>query len=219
MAENFKIPEKFTKEWFRYIKDYYKWHIIIFVAAVVAISFFVYGKLSAAKPDINIAMAGNIVIQPDNEDMFHLKLEEMVNDLNGDGKKKVFRPMYYIFTDALRNGIDYETAMTQKLSIEFMSQRTYLFILDSAMAERYSNLPDTAFLKTEKWAENISDDMLFKDDFKRAYGVSLKNSSLLKECGINGEDMYLFIRILTNHNEENDLQDEEAIRIAKELIK
>ncbi len=219
MAENFKLPERFTKEWFKYIFDYYRWHIIITVAVIVAVSLFVYGKITAVKPDINLAMAGNIVLQPENEDMFQLKLDKMVKDVNNDGKTKVFRPMYYIYDKSTQTGVDFESAMSQKLSIEFMSQRTYLFVLDKTMAERYSNLPDTAFLKTEKWAGEHLEEELFKDAYGRNYGVSLKDSKILKECGIDGSDMYLFIRILTDHNEENDKKYEESIRFAKELIK
>ncbi len=219
MADTFEKPEKFTKEWYKYIWYYYKWHIIATVFVVVSLSFFIYGKITATKPDLRIAMAGNIVIQPENEDKFQLMLDESVKDINRDGKTKVFRPMFYIYYGSTQTGADYQLAMGQKLSIELMSQDTFLFVFDKELAGHYTNLPDAAFLKTEKWAENISEELLYKDEYGRAYGVCLKESAMLKEAGIDGRDMYLFIRCIINHEENRDALYNESLRMAKEIIR
>ncbi len=219
MADTFEKPEKFTKEWVKYIWYYYKWHIIVTVFIIVSLSVFIYGKFTATEPDIKLAMAGNIIIQPENEDKFQMLLDERVKDINNDGENKVFRPMFYIFYGSTQTGADYQLAMAQKLSIEFMSQETFIFILDGEQAKHYCNLPDTSFLKTEKWAENVSEDLLFKDDYGRNYGVSLKNSKILEECGIDGSDMYLFVRMISNHEGNRDALYEESLRMAKEIIR
>lgn len=219
MAETFKKPEKFTKEWIKYIWHYYKWHIIGTVFVILSVISFVYGKITATQPDLRIAMAGNIVIQPENEDKFQLMLNEKVTDINGDGKTEVFRPMFYIFYQSTEMGADYQFAMSQKLSLELTSQETFLFIFHDNIVRQYMGAPDAAFLKTEKWAENIPDDLLLKDEYGRAYGVSLKNSTMLKECGIDGSDMYVLIRAITNHEENRDVLYQESIRMAKEIIK
>lgn len=219
MAETFEKPKKFTKEWIKYIWHYYKWHIIATVFVILSVISFAYGKITAIQPDLRVAMAGNIVIQPENEDRFQMLLDQKVTDINGDGKTKVFRPMFYIFYQSTETGADYQYAMTQKLSYELTAQETFLFILHDNIARQYMSVSDAAFVKTEKWAENIPDDMLLKDEYGRAYGVSLKESKMLKECGIDGSDMYLFVRAVTNHEDNRDAIYKESVRMANEILK
>jgi len=219
MAEKFEKPEKFTKAWWGYIRDYYKWPIIITLCVIIAIGYYVYEKSTEIDPDIKIAMAGNIVLDPVAEDEFQLALDNMVMDLNGDGETKVFRPMYYIYAGSTQTGADYQLAMSQKLSLELTTQETFLFVFDKELGTQYINLPDSAFLKTEKWAENIPDELLLKDSYERSYGVSLKNSKVLKKCGIDGSNLYLTIRLCTKDGAEYDALYKESIRIAEELIK
>lgn len=216
MTQKFDKPERFTKEWWKYVRDYYRWTIITVIAVIIAVSTFVYGKLTKTEPDIKLAMAGNIVLQPENEDKFQLLLDQSVNDINEDGKKQVFRPMYYIYYGATQTGADYQLAMSQKLSVELMAQEAFLFVFDKELANHYVNLPDAAFLKTEKWAEGIPEALLLKDSYGRAYGVSLKNSSMLEQAGIDGSNMYLFIRLCTN--DEAKPKYEESVRLAGKLI-
>lgn len=219
MAEKFDMPKPFTKPWWKYVWDYYKVHIFVVLFIIGGISYFVYEKVNQSGADINFAMAGNIVIQPENEDKFQAVLNDMVEDINKDGKKKVFRPMFYIYAGSTQTGTDYYAAMSQKLSIEFTSQKTFLFVLDKTMADGYVELPDSAFLKTYEWAGDIPKERLHTDSYGRNFGVNLKDSKILKECGIDGSDMYLFIRICTDTSDEARARYDESLRIAGELIK
>ena len=219
MAEKFEKPQKFTKAWWGYVCDYYKWPIIITLCAILGVCYYAYEKSTEIHPDIRFAMSGNIVLDPVAEDLFQDRLDSMVKDINGDGKTKTARPMYYIFLESTHTGAEYQSAMSQRLSLELSSQETFLFVFDKSLGDHYINLPDNAFLKTEKWAGELSPESLMQDAYGRNYGVSLKNSRILKECGIDGSDLYLMVRICTKDGEEYDNKYEESLRIAKELIK
>lgn len=219
MAEKFDKPEKFTKAWWKYIWDYYRIHIFVVVFIICGVSYFIYEKSTQTSPDINLAMAGNIVLQPEDEDNFQAALDGLVSDINSDGKTKIYRPMFYIYTGSTQTGADYYTAMSQKLSIEFTAQKTFLFVLDKTLADGYVSLPDSAFLKTYEWADGIDKERLHVDSYGRNFGVNLKGSKFLRDCGIDGSDMYLFVRICTDNSEEAKAKYEESLRIAKELIK
>ena len=219
MAEKFEKPQKFTKAWWGYIGDYYKWPIILTLCAILGVCYYVYEKSTEIHPDIRFAMSGNIVLDPVAEDRFQEKLDGMVKDLNEDGKTKIARPMYYIFLESTHTGAEYQSAMSQRLSLELSSQETFLFVFDKSLGDHYINLPDSAFLKTEKWAGDLPEGQLLSDAYGRSYGVSLKDSRILKECGIDGKDLYLMVRICAKNEPELKNKYEESLRIAKEIIK
>ena len=61
MAEKYgEVPPKFTKKWWEYFWDYYKWHVIITVVAVLIASVTIVQCATRPKYDMNVVYAGHM---------------------------------------------------------------------------------------------------------------------------------------------------------------
>ena len=61
MAEKYgEVPPKFTKKWWEYFWDYYKWHVIITVVAVLIASVTIVQCATRQKYDMNVVYAGHM---------------------------------------------------------------------------------------------------------------------------------------------------------------
>ena len=69
-----------------------------------------------------------------------------------------------------------------------------------------------------EYAADTNAEVLRSED-GTGYAVSLKDSTLLKENGIYCDDLYLLVRVNNENDEKNTQSHEDALRIAKELVK
>lgn len=220
MAEVYGVkPKMFTKEWWPYFWMYYKWHTVIAVIAIFGIAMGIYQKATEVKYDLNLTyMAQNIVIGENGEQELIKALEPKMSDANGDGEVHLYIDQINITGDEAQIYLDMD--LRTKHDMEFGNEFSYLFVYDAKefqFIDNSGNL-DEAYIDISEWAGDIGEKAVLSGD-GGTYGVSLKDSKIMKQCGIDSDDLYVFIKNDSIDKEKNKIAEENAIILAKELIK
>ena len=219
MAEKYgTVPPKFTKAWWGYFWDYYKWHVIITVAAVVIAAVTIVQCANRPKYDMNVIYAGHMNYSDEEIEKMQNLLSEYIEDIDGNGKKSIFfQPL--MFSDGAGNE-EYDYAIQTKLDFTFTDDYTFVYLMDEVEAKLYIQRKSNAdtFENVNKYAADTSAEVLRSED-GTGYAVSLKDSALLKENGIYCDDLYLLVRVNNENDEKNTQSYEDALRIAQELVK
>ncbi len=212
MAEIFKIPKAFTKEWYEYVWDYYKWYIICGIVAILLAVFTYFDAKNTVKYDANINFVATGVITSEKAEIIAAKCAESSDDLNENGRVDISFTQLN-FTEENRNNSEMNYALTQKLMTLFASPDEIVFIADSYMLEQLKKMDseNEIFVLPSEWApQNVVED----DEL----AVSLAESTVFKELGIDSSDMYI---MLARADYEDGLNKDEinARKIAEFLIK
>ena len=215
MAEKYgEIPKLFTKAWWEYFWDYYKWHTIAALAIVLIAGVTVYHKITEPKYDFNISYSAAYSINDESEMKFREKLAEFVTDSDGDGKDGVAINQITFIEGTQEPQVEY--TMITRLQLEITDKNTLLYIFDDSKARYLIDNPsmEGAFLEATEWLETQTDDEKKLQSNGKAYAVRLDGSKILKDCGINSENLYIAVR---NHTEDIDDETKEKIADAKSI--
>ena len=221
MAEMFEKPKKFSGEWFRYVWDYYKVHILVTVAVIALIAVTVVEVLNTVHYDVNINYIASNVLSFDVSDNLANKAAEQIEDGNGDGEKHVSVTQLN-FTDEAMQNANQIMALENKLMTVFASEDEMMFLFDEAMLKDVLDMSATegVFVPVSQWADgDLSEELLYEYG-GGVYAVNLKNSAILKEMGIDASDMFVAVRM--NYKPEDEkLQKsfENCVTLANSLIK
>lgn len=221
MAEMFEKPKKFSGEWFRYVWDYYKVHILVAVAVIALIAVTVVEVLNTVHYDVNINYIASNVLSFDVSDKLANKAAEQIEDGNGDGEKHVSVTQLN-FTDEAMQNANQIMALENKLMTVFASEDEMMFLFDEAMLKDVLDMSATegVFVPVSQWADgDLSEELLYEYG-DGIYAVNLKNSAILKEMGIDASDMFVAVRM--NYKPEDEkLQKsfENCVALANSLIK
>lgn len=221
MAEMFEKPKKFSGEWFRYVWDYYKVHILVAVAVIALIAVTVVEVLNTVQYDVNINYIASNVLSFDVSDNLANKAAEQIEDGNGDGEKHVSVTQLN-FTDEAMQNANQIMALENKLMTVFASEDEMMFLFDEAMLKDVLDMSATegVFVPVSQWADgDLSEELLYKYG-DGIYAVNLKNSAILKEMGIDASDMFVAVR-MNYEPEDEKLQKsfENCVALANSLIK
>lgn len=206
-----EIPKKFTSKWFEYVWDYYKIHITVAVLLIAAGIYTWYAISHRTVYDLTVCFAGDNVISAEANENFCRALEEIIEDVNGDGQKNV----RIIETSVSENTVDYEyaQALETKFYLELQTGDTYLYIISEERADRLS--ADTSaeglFEKTENWCGKTAD----KDFF-----INVGGSELLTSSGVLYGDLYAGVRNFRadESGEQNELKRKNAVLAATAIL-
>ena len=221
MAEMFEKPKKFSGEWFRYVWDYYKVHILVTVTVIALIAVTVVEVLNTVHYDVNINYIASNVLSFDVSDNLANKAAEQIEDGNGDGEKHVSVTQLN-FTDEAMQNANQIMALENKLMTVFASEDEMMFVFDEAMLKDVLDMSATegVFVPVSQWADgDLSEELLYEYG-GGVYAVNLKNSAILKEMGIDASDMFVAVRM--NYKPEDEkLQKsfENCVTLAHSLIK
>ncbi len=213
MAEKIVLPKAFTKEWFSYVWDYYKYHILIGIAVIVLAVYTVIEISTDVKYDANINYVSTDTITQESADYITDACKEICFDLDGNEEVNISLSQLN-FTEENAKDASMYSALMNKLMATFATEEEYIYIVDEKMMANIINTQSTEglFLPINKWAGTKSADDV--------YGISLANSSILKKIGIDASDKYIMIRECYNTKDEGlQLKQENAINISKFLIK
>lgn len=221
MAEVYgEKPKIFTKEWWPYYWLYYKWHTIavLFVAMLVVIALVECAKKEVY--DLRITYFGQSYYEESMWDTVENTLEADIKDVDGNGEKNIgILPLVIVDN---KEYIEQNTASYLKHDAEFADGLMYLFIYDKKELElrMEDDFVSESFIETDEWLRNeVASDKLIYDKNNKSYAVSLKDSSILKSAGINGDDLYVLIKNDTEAAEKNPKARKNAIIAANKLIK
>ena len=180
------------KQKLAYFNDYYRNKIIAVIILLGFIFSLLYTILSP-KPEVVASIA---VI---NDYLDDEKMEEFTKELSSylelqEGKQEVQIDDTY-FLEA--TGMGNEIANTQRLVARFTSGDINIVMADRAKFDEFAN--SGTFTKV---SEVLDSTISYEDRLtSNGYGISLKNSKLLKELG-SGQDE-LILGVLSNADEEN----------------
>lgn len=213
-------PKKFTKEWWPYFWDYYKWHTIVVVAVIFAIVITVAQVRSQEKYDASLVTAGKILYTDEAKTKLKSNLDKIINDVDDNGTKSVIIEQLAFSLDD--EDAQYAGAMQTKFDLKMQTDETFAFVVDKEQLERSFSMTELegCFAKVDEWlTESIDETDIYKCDGV-GYAVNLKNSKLLKDLGINGENAYAFLRYnYKTDKPELEKQYENAKMILNELVK
>ena len=221
MAERIDKPKKFSSGWFRYVWDYYKVHILVTIAVVALAAVTVAEVMNTVRYDVNVNYIASNVLSFEVSDNLANKAAEQVEDSNGDGEKHVSVTQLNFTDEAMQNGSQI-MALENKLMTVFASEDEMLFLFDETMLKKVLDMSATegVFIPVSQWADTeIAEDLLYKYG-GGIYGVNLKNSTILKELGIDVSGLYVAVKM--NYKPEDEkLQKsfENCVVLANSLIK
>ncbi len=219
MAEKYgTVPPRFTKDWWGYFWDYYKWHVIITVVAVVIAAVTIVQCANRPKYDMTVVYAGHMSYSDKETEKLQEILAQYITDVDGNGKNSVFfQPL--MFSDSAGNE-EYDYAIQTKLDFTFTDDCTFVYLMDEVEAKLYMQRKkiDETFENTDLYAGDTNAQILRAAD-GTGYAVNLKDSALLRENEIYCDDLYLLIRVNNENDEKNTQSHEDALKIAKELLK
>ena len=213
MAEQFVIPKAFTKEWFSYVWDYYKYHILGAVAALLLIIYTIFEISTTVRYDTNINYIATNIVSQENEEKICDICEKGSKDINDNGKVDVSFSQINFTQEAKLDGNMY-SALMNKMMAMFSTEEELVYIMDKAMMDSVVAMESTEglFLPASEWSGAESGETEF--------GVSLENSEVFKEAGVDTTDMYVLVRATFNTENEELLEcSENAISLAKFLVK
>jgi len=212
MAEKIIKPKKFTKEWYGYIWDYYKAHILIGIGALIFISILAFNMLTSVKFDTNINFVATTVLSAEKSEQLSKACSLNSDDLNKNGRVDIAINQLN-FTEENKESPEMHQALLNKLMVLLNSTDELLFIVDEQMLPQVASTQYSAdiFYKVSEWnGEQIKTD--------NEYAMPLSGSTILKELGIDGTDLYVLVA-KTDHDAGFVAEEENAIKIAKFLLK
>lgn len=213
-------PKRFTKKWWQYFWDYYKWHTIAIVFVIVCVVVTVVEVKTQEKYDGSLVTVGRVVLTDELSDKLEENIEEAIDDIDQNGEKSILVEQLTFSDDDA--DVQYSSAMKMKYDLKLQTDESFAFIMDKTQLERSLASPDTdgCFATVTEWLEeSVEEDDIFMYD-KKPYAVNLKNSKLLKDMGLNGESVYAVLRYnYKPDKEELKLQFENAKKILNALSK
>lgn len=214
-----EIPPRFSGAWFGYIWEYYKWHILGTVFAIVLIAVWLFQCTHRVKYDMTIVYAGHMTYSEEQQAKICEKAAEYVPDIDGNEKINIyFQPL--VFSDKAGNE-EYDYAVQTKLDLTFVDDYAYIYLMDEIEATLYMQRDSITdiFEPVSAFADEADAETFSGESDGIAHAVSLAGSSILKENGIDGDNLYLMVRKNTNPNEEKDIKSHDgAIEFAKALM-
>ncbi len=200
-------PKRFTREWFEYVWEYYKIHIIVTILVIAAV---VYTWVSiATRPyyDLYVCFAGEAFLEDSAKEALSMELKNYAEDVNGDGKVQV-KILDYSVPDSFDDQ-QYAQTMDTKLYLEFQAGDAYVFVMPKEKADKL--IEDEAlngvFEETSEWGAADGDNKYF---------AAAGENGVLKKCGIS--DFYIGVRNDMSRNDEGRQQYENAEVAAKAMM-
>ena len=103
----------------------------------------------------------------------------------------------------------------------FTEEPTYVYIYDKASVDaNISENSGALFHTTDTWLKtDIGEDRLYIGKDGKSHAVSLADSTILNDAGIDCTDLYLLIKYDTDSPYRNEKAFENAVIVANKLIK
>ncbi len=202
MAETIVKPKKFTAEWFRYIWDYYKTHILVSIAVIIVAVVTIVDTVNTVRYDLNINYIATNVFPFQSGEQLAEMTSTRIEDVNDDGKQHIsFSQLNY--TDEVLQDGEQIMAYENKRMISFASEEEMLYIFDEFMLKNSIDMPaaEGVFVPVQQWIDTENTNIALYEYGGGVYAASLADSKLLAELGVDCSDMYVAVRM--NYDSEN----------------
>ena len=202
MAEKIVKPKKFTAEWFRYIWDYYKTHILVSVFVVIAATVVIADIANTVESDVTVNYIATNVFPLECAEQLESTAGACIEDINNDGKQHVTFSQLNFTDEVLQDGSQVMTYENKRL-ISFASEEEMLYIFDEFMLKSSIDMPaaEGIFVPVQQWLDEENAGATLYEYKGETCAVSLSESRVLKELGLDCSDMYIVVRM--NYSPEN----------------
>ena len=213
------VPKKFTKDWWPYFWDYYKWRVIGIALAIVIIVVTCVQCATREKYDFHVLYTGRMTFSDNHVETIQNALNERIEDVDGDGKTNIFFHQLKVSGDAMNAEYDY--GISQRFDIEVMSGDAALFFLSEEELNKIlgAEMYDYAFVPVADWAQQPVPKSETVDQNGVPTAVNLKNSPFLNAIGFYTDDLYMLVRIKVYGDDEiNQKRYDAAVEAANIMI-
>lgn len=214
------IPPKFTKAWWGYFWDYYKWYVIGITFVILCIAITLVQCATRKQYDLTVTYAGKLVFDESSTLSVENAMSQFTEDIDGNGESAVFFQALTISGAPGQEQYDY--VLQTKLDLELQNERSFIFLFDKDRLDNMLNRDYVAdlYVPVSEWAPDLGSEFPTVEGVDGiVYGVDVSNSSFLKELGINCDDMYAVLRVNTWDDETNRAAYESSKAILKEIVK
>ncbi len=192
MAEKYgTVPKRFTAKWWEYVRDYYKWRILVTAFALILIGYTVWQVKTATDYDVMVTLAsshgygdGEIAAMTD-------MIRQNSADINGDGEINVG------ITQLVYTGdLQIDTAYDTKFILSLQDSECLIYLMDK---ERFDRLVgdgggDETFTPVSDWSDTDFDDNDCYISGGVKYGVKVASGGEWKKHGFADAGLYLAVR-------------------------
>ena len=218
MAEKYgEVPPRFTKKWWEYFWDYYKWHTVTVICIIAAIVLTVVQIKNREEYDLNILVGTYSHMTTESVESLTNELEEKINDVDANGESNIML-LYNGFSDSVEQ-TEYDSVMKARFSLYLQEDTSFIFIVDEQGSQLLLDIDycDEMYVPSSELVSNTDGGLKGADGV--VYGIPLKNSTLLKKHKINGENLYLILRKNFKDDTLNAKAFDESLKLVEELIK
>lgn len=194
-----------------------KWFIFLAIAVILGIIVAAKSCASRVEADVVVSYIGEGYFSSEDFYANAKKLEDAIDDINGDGIKKA-EAVSISFSSNLTAA--QEQANLTKMSMSMGHGDSRVYIMDKNYCMRYADEEILADLSEF----DFGDAKTLVNSKGEVYGVCIKDNSLVKELGVDDtENLYIALRAVTEMDEINfkniDAIDENARKIIELIIK
>ncbi len=222
MAEFYgEKPKRFTKEWWPYFWLYYKWHVlgIILISSIVGLT--IKDCVTKEKYDLEIVYLGRMRYSSEALDKVRNALLDEISDADKNGEKNIVLLQLNVGDD--KSAYDMAYAYRSKRDLEMSTNKyAYMYIYDKAEAENIleQNGIDSLYKPLGEWfLGDASVENVLNGTDGKPYAICLSDSEILKEVGMEGEELYVMIKNDEYSKKTNDTAEKNAIAAANKLVK
>lgn len=215
-----EIPKRFTKAWWEYFWEYYKWHTIVGFFAVCAAVITVIQIASKADYDLTVSYMGEIVYDDEASFVIADKMEEIVPDTNKNNNADVNFVVMPLMP-GIETNAQYTMAMESKKILELQFGETCLFIIDAKQAAAFfdTGIADGIFLPADEWLKSGASELERADGLAADYFVKLENTVFFNDAGVYPAESYVGIRKIREEETEQEYKERrEAAEILADFL-
>lgn len=213
----------FKKMSFSHFWEYYKFHAIFGLFALILVVSLIYSIATNKSADLTIQIIGNPPVQEAVvEPLFQYELGEIVKDANNDNKAKIDVTVKNLDSFHLSETDDQSGAMKiiewdnkpsdadymliEKITTDLTAGEPALYIIDGDIMQVYMTqgvFAELEEIEVSESTEAIVGESELDKGKTHIYGYSLKNNRLLKNFNIDTEKRYIGVRVLNSMQENN----------------
>ncbi len=208
------IPKKFTKAWWEYFWEYYKWHTIAIAFVLFMVSSLIYSNVTRTKYDLYVSCVGPGTLSDDVKASMTELFSPVADEITDNEKTDISYDIYSIDASVTPDPstAEMESAVSMKLMAELQAGDSYLYIISRGNLESFYGITD-CFTDTALYAGD--NENVFKDQTGRACAISLKDNAKLSAIGITNPDLYIAVKSLYERDKDN----EEKVKLYENSLK
>lgn len=219
MAEKYGVvPPKFTKAWWSYFWDYYKWYVIGIGFAVICIAATAVQCATRREYDVTMTYAGQMVFDSEASAAVENAAAEYTEDIDGNGERAVFFQTLSISGASGQEEYDY--ALQMKLDLEFQNERSFVFLFDKSQLELMlaRDYVNDLFVPLSEWAGDTGGRETAAGSDGQVYAVDVSDSGFFEDIGVQCPGTYAVLRRNTYDDGENKMAYDSAVELLRAMI-